>query len=333
LALFPVLQHLIFGFRERRHEIIHYFDEKATTQYFRRYFPVLAARNNFDPEREFSKFYDERFGFRVYFLPFIIFMTTLLVAVWVTVGATFGTVGGVSVPDSLRKEVIAAAIAGAYLWVFIDLLGRYRTRDIVPSALYQAALRFAIAVPLAYALGSFFNSTIQTAIAFMLGAFPTTTLMLLMRRLVGQKIGLGYEAKTEKYELEKIQGINTALAEKFGELGISTLLQLAYEDPIQLTMRINLPFRDIIDVMSQALAALYMTNLDVYRRYLVRSSIDAGVLYKQLQDNEKPQVKKLARAQLEAIAADLKMSPEVLEKILFEVYSDTANAFFMSLPW
>jgi hypothetical protein len=332
LPSFLVIQHLMFGFRERRHEIIQYFDRNAIFQYFERYFPQLVGKTNFDPEREFSTFYDQRCGFRVYFFPVVIFSATLLAAIAVLVSATFGTLGGISVPDK-HKDLIAAALAGAYLWVFTDLLGRYQTRDIVPSTLYQATLRFGIAVPVAYAVGTVFNDTIRVAIAFMLGSFPTTTIMLLMRRLVGQKLGLGYEAKTEQYELEKIQGINTTLSEKFGDLGISTILQLASEDPIQLTMRTNLPFRDIIDVMSQALAALYLTDFDVYRRYLVRSSIDAGVLYKQLQDDQNSELQKLARAQLKAISSDLKQSPDVIEKILFEVYNDSANRFFMSLPW
>lgn len=51
-----------------------------------------------------------------YYLAVIIFSATLLAAIAVTVGATFGTLGGISVPDSLNKKLIAAALAGAYLW-------------------------------------------------------------------------------------------------------------------------------------------------------------------------------------------------------------------------
>ncbi len=130
-----------------------------------------------------------------------------------------------------------------------------------------------------------------------------------------------------------VAGINTALAEQFGDIGISTFVQLAYEDPIQLTMRMNLPFRVIIDVMSQALAILYLSDMPTYRRYLIRSSIDAGSLYKQLENDKAPELKGLAEAQLKALASDLNLQPDVLKKILFEVYQDTANEFFMALPW
>jgi hypothetical protein len=331
--MFPVIQHLMLGFRERRQEIVHYFNKTAIEQYFVRYFPGLSRANDWNPEREFQKFYDRRFGFRVYFLPLVIFSATLLVSVATMVGAAFGTLAGIPVPEALNKLVIASALAGAYLWVFTDILSRYRTRDIVPSTLYQAAIRFGMAVPLAYALGALFSDTIQSAMALMLGAFPTNTLMLLMRRLVGQKYGLGNDATTEKLELEQIQGINTDLAERFAEIGVTTLLRLAYEDPIQLTMRMNLPFRDIIDVMSQALAALYLPNFDVYRRYLVRSSFDCGIVCKQLDDDTHPDIQKLAQAQLEAMAADLKLPPPIVKKIMFEVYKDSVNEFFMSLPW
>ena len=331
LGLLPVAQHLMLGFRERRHEIVHYFNDEAITQYFKRYFP--AESRGADPKHEFRRFYDQRFGFRVYMPALLIFSATLLVATCVMVGSAFGTLGGVQMPAQLDRPLIAAALAGAYLWVFIELLSRYRTRDVVPATLYGAALRFGVAVPVSYAFSALFNDAIQTTIAFMLGAFPTKTLMLLMRRLVGQKLGLGSEATTEKHELEQLQGINTDLAERFSDIGVSTLLQLSFEDPMQLTMRMNLPFRDVIDLMSQALAALYIPNFEVYRRYLVRSSIDCGIIYRQLYDDTSPELQKLARTQLEAIAAELKIAPEVVEKIMFEVYNDSANQFFMSLPW
>ena len=38
LGLFPVIHHLVFGFRERRWEILGYLDYKATDQYFKRYY-------------------------------------------------------------------------------------------------------------------------------------------------------------------------------------------------------------------------------------------------------------------------------------------------------
>jgi hypothetical protein len=333
LAMLPVVQYLLLGFRERRHEIIHYFDSKAITEYFSRYFPAQPRGSDWNPERAFQGFYDRRFGFRAYFPALAIYSAILLVAVSIMVGAAFGTLGGVAMPALLNKLPIAAALAGAYVWVFTDILSRFQTRDIVPSMLYQGALRFGIAVPLAYSIGSLFIETNQIAIAFMLGAFPTKTLFLLMRRLVGQKIGLGNEATTEKHELEQIQGINTALAEKFADYGVSTLLQLAYEDPMQLTMRMNLPFRDIIDMMSQALAALYLPSFEVWRRYLVRSSVDCGIICQQLRGEKGPELQKLAKVQVEAIAADLKVSPEIVEKIMLETDNDSVNRFFMSLPW
>jgi hypothetical protein len=333
LAMLPVIQYLLTGFRERRHEIIHYFDSKAITEYFSRYFPAEPRGSDWNPAQAFQRFYDRRFGFRVYVPALAIYSAILLVAVCVMVGAAFGTLGGVAMPTTLNKPLIAAALAGAYMWVFTDLLSRYQTRDMVPSMLYQGAVRFGIAVPLAYSIGSLFNELNQIAIAFMLGAFPTKTLFLLMRRLVGQKLGLGNEATTEKHELEQLQGINTALAEKFADFGVSTLLQLAYEDPMQLTMRMNLPFRDVIDVMSQALGALYLPHFEVYCRYLVRSSVDCGIVYRQLHDDTHPDLQKLARAQVDAIAADQKVPPEIVEKIMFEVYNDSVNKFFMSLPW
>jgi hypothetical protein len=140
---------------------------------------------------------------------------------------------------------------------------------------------------------------------------------------VGRKLKLGEERESEKYELEELQGVNTSLAEKFAEIGVTTFLILAYEDPIQLTMRMNLPFRVIADLISQALFALYLSTLDtqtrgahrrftleIYRRYLIRSVLDVAILYRHMRGlgPHTPDLQSDAQALFESLAADLRFA-------------------------
>ena len=207
---------------------------------------------------------------------------------------------------------------------------RYRERDLVPSALYSAAFRIVIAIPTAFAITSLLKDSIAPAFAFLLGAFPTDTLFLIMRRTVATRFGLGDEAEANrKRELETLQGVNTTIAEKLSDIGISTLLQLAYEDPIQLTMRTNLSFSFVTDIVSQALAGLYL-DLEQARRYSVRGALEAANLYHSL-SHGKEASKEKAQATLAALSAERGTPPATFELILGEISNDPYTLFLRKI--
>ena len=291
----------------------------------------------------------------------LIYNAALILAVGVIIVIPFKPILGIELPpDFPVNDQVGWAMAGAYLWVISDLLIRYRRRDLTPSALFDAAFRFAIAVPLALTITVILpkegSAIPANAVAFILGVFPTNSLLSFLRR-TAQKWGLGDDRDADRYELEDLQGVNTTMAERFAEIGIMTFLQLAYEDPIQLTMRMNLPFRVTLDIMSQAIFALYFSvpdpagqsdlkqklesarrRLEVARRYLIRSSIDAGVLFSQYteQDETDPETvaqKKRASEIIKAIADDLRTEPEIVAKIFFEIGEDPSNKFMNAIPY
>jgi hypothetical protein len=310
-------------------------------------------------------------------------------------------------------------------------LSRYRRRDMVSWSLYDGSFRFLIAVPVAYSLTWLVDAAGETetvqaasnAVAFGLGTFPTSTLLTFLRRNVASRLNLSDDSNKGKNELETIEGINTSLAERFAEIGITTFHELAYEDPIQLTMRMNLPFRVILDLMSQALLALYVENplltnstsgeattqasgtsddedgdatpdgqaaagrpvpavdasaggqaqddaqrggqpnaaaeapgqndkgqegkqpppgpstraaadgsiLPIYRKYQVRSALDAKGLYDSLQSRKKEQHDD-AEAVLRGLAHDLKMEEPIVRYTLYQLAEDPATVFFDAMP-
>src|ERR1043165_1511044 len=157
LGLLPVIQYLIFGFRERRREILDYFDDNSVKLYFERFFGARADQLNQHPRQHLETLYDERFGRQTYLLPLLIYVVALVVCVAVIVTATIAPVFQVPLPKdapTLKNlvESVAYALAGAYMWVVYDLLDRMRVRNIVPSTLSGGAFRFLISIPLALAL-------------------------------------------------------------------------------------------------------------------------------------------------------------------------------------
>jgi hypothetical protein len=223
LGTLPVLHHFVFGRRERRAEILNYFQPHSILLYFKQFYSaewrLLQGKSDSEIVAKFHQMYDGRFGVRTFLFPCVLYFLALLALIGVIVfavrngdltwsGATLGIRG-------------LYALAGAYLWVILDLILRYRQRNLVPSALYGYTFRFIVSVPLAYALSSLFTDAVAPPIAFALGAFPTDTLMLILRRQAAQRLGLSDDTGSQKLELEVLQGVNTTLAEKFGEIGIA----------------------------------------------------------------------------------------------------------------
>jgi len=330
LGLFPILHHLAWGLAERRRSILGYFDDRAAHLYFKQFYQAEVDHLGPHYAKQLAHIYDQRFGVRAFSMPLAIYVVAIAMTVAMVLATAFSAMMIVTVPSAIVPATSAYALAGAYLWIVSDLIQRYRQRDLVPGALYAATFRIVIAIPTAYAIAAILTDAVAPTFAFLLGAFPTDTLMLIMRRTVSKRFGLGDESDAnKKHELEILQGVNTAIAEKLSDIGVSTLLQLAYEDPIQLTMRTNLSFSFAIDIVSQALAALYI-DLDKARKYSVRGAQEASTLYEAL-SKKSAATRKGARAIVAALAKDLGVRPEALEQSLSQISEDPYTKFLREI--
>lgn len=338
LGLLPAIHHLMFGYWERRREILDYFDDKSIRLYFERFFAARAPELSQRPREQLETLYDQRFGLRTFLLPLLAYAATLMISVAVIVSVSIEPIFGITMPGTVTDthKAVVYALAGAYLWVVSDLLDRLRQRNIVPSALSAAGFRFIISVPLALALIAIAGDKISPAAAFLLGVFPTATLMLILRRTATKQFGLGDDATASKSELEVIDGINTSLAEKLSEIGVSTILQLAYEDPIQLCMRLNLSFSFVLDVASQALVAMYFSG-ERYKDYLtprkfgLRGAIEAADVHKCLVDSEGPEETARVKAMVAAIGAALNMDAKIIEYNIEQIAEDPETELLNNL--
>ena len=189
LLLVPILTYLTAGWRARRSEIVDALSEEAVRLYFRQFFPTVAVPPD-GVTAFFARHYNERYGRRYYVVPFVILS---LLAVTVLVGCVRlmeDWIWATGIPDDFRA-VAVAAVAGAYSWVVIDVIGRSRRRELAPIDLYWAALRFVVAVPIAVSFTTLFKAEAAVPVAYLLGTFPTRMLFTAGRRLVTRRLGLG----------------------------------------------------------------------------------------------------------------------------------------------
>jgi hypothetical protein len=131
--------------------------------------------------------------------------------------------------------------------VLSDQLGRFASRDFTSSLVSNGVFRLLIAVPFGYSIQTFANPAFGIPLAFLIGAFPTNSLFTIARRLVGQKLNLGEEAADGKLQLESLQDITRTNAERFLDEGVSTIAELAWIDPIDLSIRANRDFNYVVD--------------------------------------------------------------------------------------
>jgi hypothetical protein len=83
--------------------------------------------------------------------------------------------------------------------------------------------------------------------------------------------------------------VDNAVFERMSEIGVTTIGQLAWSDPIALTMRTNMGFMFVLDLVSQALAWSYLgPKLETLRPMGLRGAYEIRVLMAEAGDPDSP---------------------------------------------
>jgi hypothetical protein len=144
------------------------------------------------------------------------------------------------------------------LWVSTENLRHWSSYKFSRSAFVRASARIVFAVPLGYAIASPFDEY-APVIALLVGLFPTSTVEGWGRRFVEMLVvkapGIKYEDATTS-----LPSVDTHVAEELQAVGVNTIFELAYQDPVQVSARTGLDFIPVTDHMSQALLARYLRD-------------------------------------------------------------------------
>jgi hypothetical protein len=324
----PVVVFLFRPWRARRDLLFDYFDDEALRLYYAEFFPAedLAKLDALQLKENFKRRFYALYGRRFYWAPILLLaslagMGLWAVAVFVRRALTHST------PDDGLLWVAVSAFLGAYVWVVNDQVSRLPARDFTPHDVYTEVYRFLIALPLGYCFGKIAAVGMAVPIAFFLGTFPTSTLLKYGRRFVDQKLNLGESSDQQSLELEKLQCVGKAQAERFEDVGVSTIGQLAWSNPVDLTMRSNLEFNYIIDTMSQALFWVYAedSSKELYK-FGLRGAMEVSNLRDALDKNDQN-----AKQALKEAAGKLDMSDESLRHMFDEVADDPYTEFLVNI--
>jgi hypothetical protein len=344
LPLIPVGQYLRFGWQARKQQIVSRLADKSIIFYKATFWP----NSDFADSAGFAKEYDVRYGrslflFPVLLLSVMLFFSTYLGVSWVFSHDWLGESEGTA-------KIAFFSLAGAYVWITYDLIIRARQNDIVPSDINRATLRLLVSLPFGFAISAFTSGSTVTlstgVLAFFVGAFPTDTVLKFMRRTAGGVLKLDADSTGDNVQqLTKIDGISVPIAERFIDEGVKTNLQLAYTDPVALTIKSGMDFSFILLCCAQALVKTYFNDdqMKVVQKYALRTGFeiktlnDALISYDRMKDDaakagktEPPppnSAQAAAKEQLENFAIALGLDAASTRFILDQIAGDPYTKF------
>ena len=325
----PVIGFMTRGSRFRRDEITGLLSDDAIKDYFTQFHPNLSLPSGTDYKALFRERYTKYLGWKSFIIPNIVLLGSIIISLcWVLGGAhLFPSMTG---EQTGVPSVAVAAILGAYTWSLSDFVAKSLQRALRPADIWWVSFRLAVAVPLAYALVGFVKDDLAVPIAFLLGAFPMSTITTFARRLTRKNLDLGEGPEQSESELQKLQSIDSRIAERLVDENIQTILQLAYADPIDLCIRTNLSFNTVVDYVSQALLWIYLEDDTAkVRKFSLRGAQEAKSLWEDLYGADATdEDRKRAQTTVNAAATELGMSsPDVLLSTLNEVAADPYTVF------
>jgi hypothetical protein len=324
----PSAVYLFTTWESRFKNLLCHFNDDAVKLYLGKYFSSETLPTHGSLHKFFQKKIRLRYGRCHYVMPMFILIIISGIAI-IMIGFSGLKILKITTDEAVLPPIAVSALLGAFMWTAYDQINRFGTGDFTPNDIYRCSFRFLIAVPMGVSFAAVVKDDVGIPLAFFLGTFPAKTLMTFGRRFVTKKLDLGDQAATEKSEMELIQGINKPEAERYQEEGVTTILQLAYMDPIDMTLRTNYDFNYVIDCMSQALLWLYLDksiNIDKLRALGLRGAYEARVLREMLQSENAGQ-KLIAEANLVEVTKVLDINSAAFLKTLLEVAEDPYTKF------
>jgi hypothetical protein len=295
-AVGPIIFYLFDGWGWRRHVIVCSLSEPAKDKYLQIYHSQDNASAT--ATARFAAFYDRWFGRGRLIVPTV--LITIIVTLYAFLLACYAAQSiahwsliylteDPSGQTAHGLGIAAAAIAGAYVFVSLEAISQVARRDVAAEDLCFHALRYMGCVPVAFALSSLVKNDAALIIAFAAGAFPLPTIARIVRQDAQKRLNAVPDRDEAADLISKLLGVDNAVFERMGEIGVTTIGQMAWTDPIALTMRTNMGFVFVLDLVSQALAWSYLgAKLETLRPMGLRGAYEIRVLMNEANDPTSP---------------------------------------------
>lgn len=245
LMLYPLLAFLWSGWRQRSREILGSLNATAKKQYLS-IFQKSDKKNSIlmpdaRAEAAFEKFYNDEYGLQKFFGPLALFFIVVVVESFLLADALPTFILAKADVTAPPFGTVAAALAGGYTFACWDLFARMQQKTLSRAAILRATLRFAVAVPIGVVFATLSKENPQLVV-FAIGVFPIQGISDLLQRLIKKFFPAQEKTAAARDQVFALSGIDTMNAERIDDADITTITQLAWADPVQLTMRTNLQF-------------------------------------------------------------------------------------------
>ncbi len=228
--------------------------------------------------------------------------------------------------------VIIMALTGGYVWSVYQVFARIRASELSPGDLYEIDLGLLAAVPVgsAFSLITAELEGVRSFMAFAASAFPLREVSRLVRQNATRKMLESSDASTTRpTELHlgtAIEGLSDQTLARLSELRITTVLDMAYCDPIKVMVQTGFPLPVIVDWMDQSLWALYVGDLKPqFDKCGLRCSLDVCEFVDlHLLDGEGKKKAAISGSDKEALdaLAQKMCAPVLLQDLFFRIYVD-----------
>ncbi len=287
IVVVPAAGYLLWGRRYRRRMILGYFTPTAIAQYFDQFwggnstYGSLSRDYRFKQDRDpnsaetleasqrlkegLRDLYSKRFGWISFAVPLAIFAAILaedgtlvtnfaaaeLSKILDTSGATVAVAAQAAGQDNLSLTV--AAIAGAYLWIGLSLIGRVASLTLLPWDLNYYSLRLLISPMMGHAV-AVLDKDKGILIAFVITMLPIADILSWLRAGAAKTLNITESPREAADKIVNLPGVDSDIAARFQEQGITTFRQLTEVDPVQLSMRTGFDFAFVVALVDQAIA-------------------------------------------------------------------------------
>ena len=225
------------------------------------YLQLCLNKQPTDPEAEFNAIYDSRYGRYRLIVPSALLALVLLPLTFLVCErgmAALATANEWALPPKGIPKLLnvpdtaVAAIVGAYTWIVASLISAAASHNLPPGVVLGSVLRLVAAVPMGYAVASLATAGVAPFVAFAIGAFPLSAVQSMLQKLGAKQLSVDTASADRRDQVMQLSGTDPAIADRLREADITTVAQLAYCDPVQISMRTNLAFPFILDLAGEA---------------------------------------------------------------------------------
>lgn len=333
---YPLINYIYLGWKRKYNDIAGSLTAESARLYLytfqRLKVPTDVAMD------EFTKFYLLWYGRRFLIVPsaflvVIVLMFTFVIGETSFVALAKSNASPIETSNFMTlPDIAVASIAGAYAFVSWDIILRSARRTLTPADILGSTIRIMIAIPLGYSLSSIVKENLAAFVAFAIAAFPIEATQTILQRLLNRQFNVELGAGTESDQVINLSGIDKNTADRLVEADITTILQMAYCDPVQTCMRTSLNFAVVSDLSAQALAWLYFENdLTKLRKFGLRGAREIRFLMQDLTKGD-PDAKELAKELVQSASTYLGLSLDKLKNAFQQIANDP-HTEFLAKAW